>query len=243
MVTLEDILLKFRSDSEFVSFARAFYSQQEQHTQVSLDRLLSCLHKNKTLAPSIKAQDVGSVITKWINKYLTAFNNRISNRVSNVPGTIADSVIDFIIKSKFGGLSELDLQKIKFAHRLSMSAENILGLLLEEFLAQELIKYDWHCCWGETIRSVDFCHRDGNLLQIKNRSNSENSSSSRVRLGTQISKWFRVDARTGVYQWENLCRQIGGGNLTEESFREFIASVIKLNPDALPIEEGNLWRI
>lgn len=164
MITLEDALLQFRSDTEFISFAREFYVQQEQHTQVSLDILLSCLHKNKTFAPSIKGQDADSVITKWVNKYLAAFNNRISKRVSNVPGTIADPVIDIIIKSKLGSLSELDLQKIKSAHRLSMSAENILGLLLEEFLARELIKYDWHCCWGETIRSVDFCHRDGSLL-------------------------------------------------------------------------------
>jgi len=64
-------------------------------------------------------------------------------------------------------------------------------------LADNLIAYGWHCAWGETIRSVDFCSEDGQLLQIKNRSNSENSSSSRVREGTNIIKWFRVNALTG----------------------------------------------
>jgi hypothetical protein len=40
-------------------------------------------------------------------------------------------------------------------NRLPMSAENILGLLLEEFLAEQLADYGWFCGWGEVIRHVD----------------------------------------------------------------------------------------
>jgi hypothetical protein len=122
-----------------------------------------------------------------------------------------------------------------------MSAENILGLLLEEFLAQQLADFDWYCAWGETVRSVDFCQAQGGLLQIKNRSNSENSSSSRVRIGTDIEKWYRVDARTGNYCWEELNRKYNTDRFSEESFRRFVVEAISNNPNALPVEIGNPW--
>ena len=97
--------------------------------------------------------------------------------------------------------------------------------------------------WGETIRAVDFCDKNGRLLQIKNRSNSENSSSSKIRDGKPIEKWFRVDAMTGRYEWEKLAiitgRTIAG--LDEASFQAFIINTLKRNPKALAIEPDNPW--
>ncbi len=127
-------------------------------------------------------------IKKWLEKYNAGHDNRASQRVSNPPGTIADPIIEKIIGARLDHLTDDDLVKISYAHRLGMSAENILGLLLEEYLASRLKAYGWHCAWGETIKSVDFVNEQGNLLQIKNRSNSENSSSSSVRDGTEIEK-------------------------------------------------------
>ena len=45
-----------------------------------------------------------------------------------------------------------------------MSAENILGILLEEFLFEKLSPAGWAMAWGETVKHVDFCHKDGRLL-------------------------------------------------------------------------------
>jgi transcriptional regulator with XRE-family HTH domain len=67
----------------------------------------------------------------------------------------------------------------------------------EEYLAEKLLPYGWYCCWGETMKSVDFCTQNGDLLQVKNRSNSENSSSNKIRQGTAIIKWHRINASNG----------------------------------------------
>ena len=240
-VTLETILGSFRNYAEFSSCIDSFLKEYDPNVQRSIKKLLSCLRKTPTLAPSIKAEDAEGVIIKWVNKYINGYNRRISVRESNFPRTIPDPVINFIIKSRYGAISDSELEQIKFAHQLSMSAENILGLLLEEFLSERLSIFGWHCCWGETIRSVDFCHDDGRLLQIKNRSNSENSSSDKVRIGTKITKWYRVDARTGIYQWEKLSLLVGGGEFCEEDFRRFIKKTIKANPAALAVEDDNRW--
>lgn len=201
-----------------------------------------CLEKFE-LAPthiSAKGGSATDVIGKWVQKYHDAYNNRISIHRSNLPSTVADPIIDVIIQGRLTHLGVPALNKIKYAHRLSMSAENILGLLLEEYLAIHLHPKGWHCAWGETLRSVDFCSSKGDLLQIKNRSNSENSSSSRVRVGTLIEKWFRVDAGSGKYLWPEFNSNYNV-NCTEDNFRAFVRDALIHNPDALAIEPGNPW--
>ena len=36
-----------------------------------------------------------------------------------------------------------------------------------EYIHKKIIPYKWSCCWGNSIRSVDFCSSNGNLYQIK----------------------------------------------------------------------------
>lgn len=206
--------------------------------------LLNACYENPTLAPSLGStkDDVSAVVQRWLQRYWRGYENRISVRLSNLPQTTPDSVIDTIIQTRLPHLSTDDLTKIKYAHRLSMSAENILGLFLEEYLHEQLLPHGWFCAWGETIRGVDFCHRDGRLLQIKNRSNSENSSSSKIRKGTAILKWHRVDARTGRYLWTQLNEQYSSGIFSESGFREFIVEKLKANPGALAVEMENTWQ-
>src|SRR6202453_1801536 len=55
----------------------------------------------------------------------------------------------------------------------------------------------WIWCSGTSVKAVDFIHYDEknnewNLLQVKNRDNTENSSSSKIRDNTTIKKWFRT---------------------------------------------------
>jgi hypothetical protein len=201
----------------------------------------ACLDNPDLIPTNISTKDAAEgAIKRWVQKYKAAYESRISVHRSNQPNTIADPIVDVIIQGRLTHLSKNDLIKIKFAHRLSMSAENILGLLLEEFLALHLGPKGWHCAWGETIRSVDFCSSRGKLLQIKNRSNSENSSSSRVREGTSILKWYRVDATSGSYLWEDLNARFKV-SCSEDSFREFVHDALAHNPDALAIEPTNPW--
>lgn len=173
---------------------------------------------------------------------MTIAINRISRRISKPPGTVADPIVSTIINARLTGLTAEHLEQIKYAHRLSMSAENIQGLLLEEFLAEQLADYGWYCCWGESIRHVDFCNIDGSLLQVKNRSNSENSSSSKVRINQPIEKWYRVDARTGFYRWSYFNEKHDTDRFSEENFVTFVQQVLLGNPDTLAVETNNPWQ-
>lgn len=182
-------------------------------------------------------------LSAWVEKFFRGYNNRISCCESKMPGTVPDEAVGIIIKARAVNLSDEQIERIIYAHRLAMSAENILGLLLEEFLFEKLSSAGWAMAWGETARAVDFCDRNGRLLQIKNRSNSENSSSSKIREGKPIEKWFRVDAMTGQCEWDKLAiitgRTIVG--LDETSFQTFIMDTLKRNPRALAIEPDNPW--
>lgn len=203
----------------------------------------ACYNNPNLSPPRLSGHDLEEILGKWIKKYKKGFEGRISQRKSNTPGTVPDPIIDIIIHGRLNDLTESDLAKIKYGHRLSMSAENILGLLLEEYLSEQLADFGWYCAWGETARSVDFCHENGGLLQIKNRSNSENSSSSRVRAGTNIEKWHRVDATSGNYRWNELNKKFKTSRFSEKAFVEFVVNVISNNLAALAIEQNNPWLI
>ncbi len=189
-----------------------------------------------------KNDDKISVIKKWLKKYQKGYDERASQRISNPPGTISDPAIKRIIGARLPHLKEKDLNDIIFAHRLGMSAENILGLILEEYLSECLRDSGWHCAWGETVKLVDFVNEDSALLQIKNRSNSENSASSSVRDGTEIQKWYRIKADRIEYMWDKLNDICRTSHLSEASFIEFVNALLGRNPDCLAVEEGNPWK-
>lgn len=203
---------------------------------------LCCDTPDELFPNNIQANSLEDYIQRWVNKYFSGFNNRASQRVSNAPSTVPDPLVDIIISARLPALNSKDIDVIKTAHRLSMSAENVLGLLLEEYLAEKLLPYGWYCCWGETIRSVDFCTSRGELLQIKNRSNSENSSSSAIRKDTTIKKWHRINANTGACYWENLKTRIEQPNLpvSENDFSDFVRKTITNNTEALYIASNSL---
>lgn len=174
----------------------------------------------------------------FIKKFMKGYKNRPSVRHSNPTNTKPDPIIDHIIKARIPNFTKKDIELIQFGHRLSMAAENILGLILEEYIHSRSIKNGWSCCWGNSIPAVDFCSKDGKLLQIKNRSNTENSSSSKIRKGTEIEKWYRVNATTGTYYWEGLNEIMGQvGLFSEADFILFCEELIQKNPSALYVEE------
>lgn len=140
--------------------------------------------------------------------------------------TSSDPAVAAILKQSFS-IDDHSVQKIERNHRLAMQAENLLGYLLERYVASELEKVGWSWCPGDFLRAVDFIKLDDDLklLQVKNRSNSENSSASKVRIGTKIQKWHRIQAMSGNTRWNKL-PDIEAGKLTEEGFHRFIALTV-----------------
>ena len=241
-VTFDDLISLSNSEAGFLQIFQNAFSQPDQLFLEAHRTILIACYRNPGLAPTLKGNTPDVLAQAWLKKYRDSYENRISRRISQPPGTVADPIVNAIIHARLTGLTPEDLEQIKYAHRLSMSAENIQGLLLEEFLAEQLADYGWYCCWGESVRHVDFCNVDGSLLQVKNRSNSENSSSSRVRINQSIEKWHRVDARTGLYRWSYFNQKYDTDRFSEENFALFVQRVLIENPAALAIEDNNPWQ-
>ena len=151
------------------------------------------------------------------------------------PSTIPDEMVSVIMENAYG-YSKEECQRIKLEHQHAMCAENCVGNLLERYLDSKLRDSHWSWCCGEFVKAVDFIGRNEKsewiALQIKNRDNSENSSSSAIRDGTRIQKWFRSfskdtkKGRPSFTNWDNLPSLMQGYDLNEEGFKSFVASYI-----------------
>ncbi len=145
------------------------------------------------------------------------------------PTTIPDEAVSTVMQVAYG-YSQTQSEKIKLEHQHSMSAENCVGALLERYLDSILRIEGWHWCCGDFVKAVDFINRDASgqwlALQIKNRDNSENSSSSAVRKGTTIQKWFRSFSKKKGTNWENLPPLMQGYDLSEQGFLTFVETYL-----------------
>ena len=213
-----------------------------------LDYIFQVALNNRDRFPGINVtgqQNPESYIDRWVKGYVDARNNPPSLRIANPKSACTDPAIRVIVKAT-QGLSDEAAMMGETNHNLFMSAENIQGNLLEEYIALKARPYGFLWCDGNVLRAVDLCNTDGTLLlQIKNKSNTENSSSSNIREGTSIEKWFRLGTRTcgGVkipdYKWSVLNTLINDHrtlglelppcNMNEEDYEAFLTEKAILN--------------
>jgi hypothetical protein len=148
------------------------------------------------------------------------------------PTTVPDEMVSFILNVWFT-IDSADLERAKREHKLVMAAENMLGDLLERYLASILEPQGWVWCSGSVVTAVDFikcrdqARNQWSLLQIKNRDNSENSSSKKVRDGTAIQHWFRTFAQSGKTNWDQFPDETLRDQLSEEGFRAFVKDYLE----------------
>jgi len=178
-------------------------------------------------------------VQDFLKKFFDGYNNRPSQRTSGEMKSVSDPLIDELIEERIDGFDKRHVRLTRFAHRLSMGAENIIGAMLEEYIHSKVLKYGWATCWGSSIKAVDLCSRNGSLVQIKNKSNTENSSSSKIRTGTTIKKWYRLSASNGKTKWPELNTMLGipaYDALSETDFHAFARNVVKDNPGCLYVD-------
>ncbi len=166
-----------------------------------------------------------AALEKYFLSYLKRYQSEVSSRlVLSEVQTIPDPALDVILRS-FAKLE--NTSQVSELHRKAMAAENLLGGLLERYIAANLQPIGWVWCAGNTVRAVDFLSSDMSLaVQIKNRDNSENSSSSAIRAGTSIQKWFRIYSKTGKTNWEAFPQRLDPP-LSEDGFYVFIENYSK----------------
>lgn len=165
-------------------------------------------------------------------------NDRPNNKYKkekdeNKNKVIPDSAIYEYIKEKHNFDDETS-NLVKDYHNIAMDAENRFGYYLEEFIYSKIKSQNWVWCTGSILRSIDFIKEDTEnnkdpwiMLQIKNSDNSENSSSNKIRKGTNIKKWFRRFSKKNATNWEKLIEITSNQELTEENFLKFLKDKAK----------------
>jgi len=175
--------------------------------------------KGRAGRPNILLEEgVKNVAERW-------YRGRTQKPALSTPRTIADPAVMAILIDKY---KVVPAEAINY-HFQAMAAENILGTLLEKYIASEMEHYGWTWAAGEIIKAVDFLKKTDDEfipLQVKNRSNSENSSSAAIRNGTDIIKWHRINAYTAETHWDNFPEPELRGTLTEEGFQAFIKETL-----------------
>jgi len=211
-----------------------------------MDKLLKLFEfgmKNKDLFPNIKlsksltnvSQRANEYFIKWINKYVTERSNPALLKPLKNYGEVDRAIYERV--AVLGASFDEQYDDLLEAHFIFMSAENKNGATLEEFLAEVLEDHGWLWCAGSVFRAIDFCYLEEDnvqLLQVKNKYNTENSSSSAIRVGTPIKKWHRLGrpkAATGKHipipNWNELISLINAesslaNQLTEDNYLKYI---------------------
>lgn len=175
-------------------------------------------------APKLRGRnspEVGS--DAYIKKQALVFSKSRLSRAPKPPETVPDQMVSVILNEYFD-VEENQLSRIIREHALSMGAENLVGDLLERYLASVLEPLGWIWCSGSVVKAADFIKFNGSqwhVLQVKNRDNSENSSSSAIRNGTNIKKWFRTFSKKTGSNWEAFPDDAARCLLSESRFIDF----------------------
>lgn len=207
---------------------------------------------HKALFPDIAhdTDDVEEYFNKWVSRYCKAMRCLPSQRMADPKKSCSDLAVRTIVATA-KKISNEEAEELEKNHNLFMSAENIQGSLLEEYIARNVRKFGFYWAAGTVLRSVDFCNDNGTcLLQVKNKFNTENSSSNQIRKGTDIKKWFRLGQKVckGIpyaeHKWDDLNSIInefkanGAApcDMSEEGYSEFISGVVTRNPSIITDE-------
>lgn len=182
----------------------------------------------------------------WIRKFLKAWEQLPSQKIGEPKKAATDpALVQLVLKSQDLNGSEI-VEWVRH-HNLFMSAENIGGNLLEEYIYSRVAQYEWIWCRGEILTAVDFCDREcRKFIQIKNKSNTENSSAKGFREGRNAAIWYRMKAnrnREGqiVTMWPQLVeivkcgcsRDVPDDLFSEADFQEFVLRAAASNPSLI----------
>lgn len=195
--------------------------------------LIKFLAINPDAASKMRGNSSPAIGTEaYIRAQAVSFSSSRVPRAPEPPATIPDEMVSFILHNYFN-LPVENLERAKNEHQLSMGAENLIGELLERYLASVMEPLGWIWCSGSTVKAVDLIKPPGTpdgswqLLQVKNRDNSENSSSSAIRNGTDIKKWFRTFSKKKGSNWAafpdaEICQLV-----SENGFRQYVKSYLE----------------
>lgn len=206
-----------------------------------LDLIFNIALSHPDRFPSINLyqdKNIRNYIQRWIQGYCDAVAIPPSMRHASQKLSCSDPAINTIVKFT-QGFSDEEIKVAEKSHNLFMSAENAQGHLLEEYIASVVRPYGFLWCCGNVLRSIDFSNTEGScFLQVKNKSNTENSSSSKIREGTKIIRWYRLGTQTKnkvkypLYKWSTINGIVNDNktegfdlpacNMSEDGYQKFL---------------------
>ncbi|GAB5055177.1 SinI family restriction endonuclease (plasmid) [Lactiplantibacillus plantarum] len=236
-------ILDVIQQSEYSTFPAELHKKVRNLFTIGLGNINRLFPKVGVKSSSTNPEDY---ISKWLKRYYNAYTHRQSTLSAKPKGSSNDPALSLIVQSNRNYDNKRTHQALT-DHNLFMSAENIQGALLEEYINIHAEKDGWIWAEGETMRACDFVRLDPvtyipELIQIKNRDNTENSSSLAIRAGTQIKKWNRLKTKRKdnqpypVFQWKmlNKMMKISPNNLmSEDNYRNFLQQVAINNNNLL----------
>jgi hypothetical protein len=167
--------------------------------------------------------------TDGVRAIANKYSNALRREFSAIPiNTTPDAAVAVILSSLYGYKTDAT-ERIKVEHQHAMIAENLVGELLEHYLAASLEPTGWVWCAGSFVKAIDFIKPTNNgyeLLQVKNRDNTENSSSKAIRKGTPIKYWFRFFSRTGATNWDSFPDTKARKLISETGFAEHVRTTL-----------------
>lgn len=194
-------------------------------------------------------------LNKWISKFLSEWQSLPSDYVANPKKTVTDeALIHMVMDAKHAGSKERAYEWAAH-HNLFMSAENIGGNLLEEYIYSKIKPYGWIWCRGKILTAIDFCNDECTaMFQVKNKTNTENSSGKGFRESCGAKAWNRMKAerRNGKIEtyWPKLIEIVREGStvdkpvpndlVTEADYLDFVSNTVRNNPYLISEREGDL---
>jgi hypothetical protein len=223
--------MEFKDNSEDI--ARSAMAELDWNLVDKYATVIRFLLINPGAASALRGTSAPCVGTEeYIRRQASAFANARRPKAPAKPNTVPDRMVSEVLVSYFK-VPHSDTERIKIEHQLSMGAENMVGDLLERYLASVMEPIGWIWCSGAMVKAADFIKpptKSGDawrLLQVKNRNNSENSSSSAIRIGTIIEKWHRTNSNKPDTNWKNFPDESSRIKLSEEGFSRFVKGYLE----------------
>src|SRR5438045_3218022 len=135
------------TEEHLIERAKVVAARLEKRWDERLERILRFCARNPAAFPTGRGKKKIGSAEEVDNSYLDAYVGRYYRERDGVVvlkdvKTTADPAVDEVLKA-FQKVPPKDLERISADHRLSMQAENIVGKLLEGYVARLLESKGW----------------------------------------------------------------------------------------------------
>jgi hypothetical protein len=219
--------VKLKLSSSQIEWARSEIRIHDENLEKSYLGLLRFLSENPEFVVRLRGNNPPKFGTlEYFTKTAEMFS---AGRVISPPVN-SGKTTDPLLGSLFQQLNSCTNSEVEKAIRIHgdlMILENKVGKILEHYLSARLEPLGWIWCSGDFVEKVDFVKivpgKNHELLQVKNKDVTENSSSSKGR--GDVPKWARLKGKKAITDWENFPDLEARILVSETDFLEYGKSI------------------